>query len=151
MKVRPADFGDVSDIVRLLMDHFYTEHDVGVKLPLSPERVFEHVMSHIGGGQVFVADNGEIVGVLMLKPFYPWWTTSPVLSDGGFYVRKDCRSAKLFSAFMDCAESFASTQKLPLIIDLFNKEDVDRKDVLFRRRGFIRVGGTYLKASHVLQ
>ena len=151
MKVRVADFSDVSDIVRLLMDHFYTEHDVGVKLPLSADRVFEHVMGHIGGGQVFVADNGEVVGVLMLKPFYPWWTTAQVLSDGGFFVRKDCRSAKLFSAFMDAAESFASSHKLPLIIDLFNKEDVDRKDVLFRRRGFSRVGGTYLKANHVLQ
>lgn len=151
MIVRPADFGDVSGIVQLLTEHFYVEHDVGMKLPLSHQRVFEHVMTHVGDGAVFVADNGEIVGVLMLKPFYPWWTTAPVLSDGGFFVRKDCRSAKLFSAFMDFAESFASTQKLPLIIDLFNKEDVDRKDVLFRRRGFARVGGTYLKANHVLQ
>lgn len=145
--IRRAGLQDSSAILDLLLV-FHEEHKLGpVTFGLDLDKVKRYILDHLVNGFVFVDD--KIRASLALRLDAPWWSSQRMLSDGWFYVHREYRNSTLAKDLMKTARKFGAGMNLPVVVGVFNSEDVDRKDVFFKRNGFSPLGGWYL--SHVLQ
>lgn len=86
---------------------------------------------------------GELVGAFLMRPDTVWFSSTPALFEIGFFVRKDSRRSHAARLLIDAAKAIADDMGLPLFPTPFTGVDMDRKDKLFERTGFRRVGSIY--------
>jgi GNAT superfamily N-acetyltransferase len=134
---------DVTDLLRLLMDM----HGAS-KLALPPVdmgKVLKGIWECDSTGVIFVAEqDGSIVGAIGLVLAEPWFSSETLLYDKFFYVKREHRASNAGDDLLSAAKKYASILGKPLNINHWFGEDIDRKDVYFRRKGFQRAGGIYV-------
>lgn len=88
-------------------------------------------------------DDGGLSGALIMNHDMPWYSSQPALWEIGFYVRPGKRASRAAGLLLDAAKAIAADMQLPLFATPFSGIAVDRKDKLFERSGFARLGSIY--------
>lgn len=147
MTITTATLENVPEIIALCYKNF---REVGAKLP-KPEtmKALRSMCEFVTQGLVFVKkeENGTIVGVLVLTPFNFWWSEENVLHTATMYVVPEYRNKNVFNELMDEAIEFTTQMGTKLYSDILIEDDLEKKDVLMRRKGFIKTGSIYLYES----
>lgn len=89
-------------------------------------------------------ESGEFVGSIGLNETTAWYSDVPYLADGWFYVLPEHRASKVGTELLDAAKAFAKDKQMPLLVGLFNMEQVEAKVEMMKRKGFMQVGGLFL-------
>lgn len=147
MKIEIAQRKDIIELVNLLGEMYA---DNGLHLP-EPNwiKVYKHAARLIDDGVVFTAkgDDGKIVGSLGLEIVPYWFADDLILADLWFFVRPSNRATRAAMGLLKTARQYADANQMPIRLSVFNGIDVERKDKLFERAGFPRVGGVYLRGA----
>lgn len=89
-------------------------------------------------------DNDKFIdGFIALRTSTTWWSEDPVLYTGIFYIKPEKRSFKLAKALLMAAKEYAIMNDIPLVIDIIDNKDVQRKTKLLEYLGFKRLGTLY--------
>ncbi len=145
MRVRlcePADLPILMELGRAFHEELAWHH-----LPLDEQKA-EAGAAHAIGQHLAIGvedDSGELCGALLLHPMESgfWFSSAPFLQEIGFYVRPDKRASRAAVMLLDAAKAIADDIGLPLFSTPFSGVAVDRKDKLFERSGFVRLGSIY--------
>ena len=85
----------------------------------------------------------KIVGTIGGNMTRWWWSESKMLINTFFFVKEDHRTydnaKKLIVGFNKIAEK----NLVPLILGTSDSKDMERKDMLFEKLGFRKIGGQY--------
>lgn len=143
MTISIANLEDVPQIVAVCYKNF---HENGENLP-KPDtmKAVKSVSSFVNDGLVFVKkdENGTIVAVLILIPFEFWWSDEVVLNTATMYVVPEYRDKDVFDELLAEAKEYADVNGSKLYSDIMVEKDLDKKDVLMRRKGFVKTGYLY--------
>ena len=135
MQIRKAGPLDISAIVHLLVDM----HN-NAEVPLSPihsETLVAKVNEVIHRGVVFVAmKENMLIGSIGGKVMSDWWAENKYLSDLWLYV-----SPELIKNF----KNVGNEAKIPVRLGHIFSGDIDRKDKLFEKSGFKKVGSVFVE------
>lgn len=140
-RVRPAFRSDIEPLVEMLGREF---------VPIVPDAEgFDPARAVAvldGLPRVYLALlGGRIVGCLALRHEEWWWTGRPFVTDMVFFLAREARATTLARRLLEAGERYAESLGWPLLIGVLSGEDLHRKDVWFRRRGYRALGGLYLK------
>jgi L-amino acid N-acyltransferase YncA len=145
MEYRKAAPLDISALIMLLVSaHQETELEVS---PINSEKAISTISDVIHRGVSFVAvtDNNTIAGSIGGGTISDWWSTKPVLSDYWFYVPKEHRNSDIAMQLVKRFIEAGKEAKVSIQLGHILSGDVDRKDHLFERLGFIKAGSTFLE------
>lgn len=145
--VTTATLENVPEIVALCYKNF---NELTAKLPKpNTMEAIKAMCEFVDKGLVFVkkGENGTIVGVLVLTPFSFWWSDENVLHTATMYVVPEYRSKNVFNELIDAAIEYATHMGVKLYSDILVEDDLEKKDVLMRRKGFKKTGSIYLYES----
>jgi GNAT superfamily N-acetyltransferase len=140
----PEDFEDLCDF---LLVHFVGEHQMGslsASKKLDAEKCVLSVGRSVDYAAWVVEVDGDIVGSIGLFETTPWYSNTPYIAERWLYVTPEYRGSNTGRLLIEAAKEFANEKKLPLMIDIFNVEDVEVKVRAFRRMGMKLVGGTFM-------
>jgi len=107
------------------------------------------VANTLSSGYVIVADlSGRLVGSIALTnyqfPFSPQW----FMYLEWLCVQKRFREEGTFDALMAAAHAFADEKKAPILAGISAAgEDVFVKDRLMKMRGYVYIGGTFIRSA----
>ena len=143
-KAEPTD-QDYKKIIDLGMK-FIVEHSMG---DLSAR---DHNMEKGLGRMVAIVSyaawiaevDGVAVGSIALNEDTMWYSDKPHLVDNWFYVLPEFRKSGVGLALLNAAKEFAKERGLPLLIVIFNMEDVETKMKMMQHHGFKLAGGLFL-------
>ena len=143
--VRRAGEADVPAIADFLIDRFHAEYADRLP-PVNERRVLGQVHHYATQGAVFLWEDGGICGTISGVPRAYWFSDAEYIDEGWFYVAPDCRGRPAFHLLRALAD-YADEMGLPAWASATMGDDVERKDRLFARYGFARVGGVYRKEA----
>ena len=139
---------DFKAVLRLLIDHFVKEHQMGslsANNKFSLEKVVSEIAIAIGCKTWIVEDlTGGIIGSLGLKLTQPWYSTQSYYGDLWFYVLPEWRNSRVGQALIKEVKQFASGIDSPVLLGIYNMDDTERKLKLLQKSGLKLVGGTFL-------
>jgi len=92
---------------------------------------------------ILAEQDGDLLGILILDRTSWWWSKDEFIGDRVLFIRPDARNSDICRQFFTIAKKLAASQGLPLIMATINGVEVERKDKLYQRMGFKRMGGTY--------
>ncbi|HKJ72717.1 MAG TPA: GNAT family N-acetyltransferase [Alphaproteobacteria bacterium] len=130
-----------------LMRAFYAEHNMGglTHLPLNVAKARNHANRYFTAGVVFGAYEGAVLaGSIALGPSTMWWSDSPILSDGWFFVHPKYRNGTVATRLLKAAKQYAEARGLPLYVDVSHSVDLERKAKFFERQGFTAAGSSFV-------
>jgi GNAT superfamily N-acetyltransferase len=139
-----ADFGRMYD---LIAENFSKEHQMG---SLSAKNFdFEKGVLWWEENVACAAwavedDDGKFIGSLGLHEETPWYSNKPYLIDGWFYVRPEHRFNNIGTVLVEAAKEYAAERELPLMIGIFNMEDINEKVEAFQRMGMKLASATFI-------
>lgn len=137
---------DFEKLVKLLLV-FASEHELSSLSGKNPNlnKGFQWIGFNLKEA-VWVAEdeNGEVIGSIGLHPTTTWYSDTPYLTDGWFYVLKEHRSSKIGTELLDVAKAFAKEKGMPLVVGLFNMDKIEVKVEMMKRKGFTQIGGLFL-------
>ena len=111
-------------------------------------KVVRKVTDCIDQGVVFVyEEDGEIYGSLGGEIGKQWFTEAQMFGDLWFYVRKDKRTSKAAVSLLKAIKDWGHEHNIPLQVGHMFGGEVDRKDVLYERCGFKRLGAVYSEGA----
>jgi len=143
-----ATVSDLDDVYEFLSKNFYPEHDFPGETGLSEEKARDYMFRYLQGGVVFNAlQNGKIVGSISLGEASLWWSEDRYLGDGWFYVLPKARKSRVAIRLINEAFRYGEERGLPVVIGIWNADDIDRKDKFFIRKGMKRIGAWYMKGK----
>lgn len=144
MKVTAAGMTDLREIVDFLIGRFHAEY-AAVLPPVDFGRTVLYVGKHLNDGIVYVIrnDKGELAGVIAGMVSTPWFSTSPHVSEGVFFVVPEMRGTGAGVALLRALKKWAADQQLALMCGVTTADDVERKDRFFESQGLERIGGIY--------
>jgi len=154
MTITVANLENVPEIIALCYKNF---NEFGKNLP-KPDTIqaVKSMSSFVVDGLVFVKkeENGTIeagtepsstiVGVLVLTPFNFWWSEENVLHTATMYVVPEYRNKNVFNELIEEAVEYTNKMGVKLYSDILIEDDLEKKDVLMRRKGFKKTGSIYL-------
>jgi hypothetical protein len=143
VEVIRATLLDMSTVLSLLADM----HQESELEAVNWNKVTHIVTDCVSQGLVLVAvtDDNEIAGSIGGAVSSEWYSDAPLLGDYWFYVRPEHRATpaafKLVKAWKDIAKSGDLAIKMGHVLG----EDIDRKDKMFEKLGFEKLGSMYGK------
>ena len=144
MQIRKAGPLDISAIVHLLVDM----HN-NAEVPLSPihsETLVAKVNEVIHRGVVFVAmKENMLIGSIGGKVMSDWWAENKYLSDLWLYVSPDHRKSSAGIELLKNFKNVGNEAKIPVRLGHIFSGDIDRKDKLFEKSGFKKVGSVFVE------
>lgn len=143
MKLRlcePTDLRILLELGRQLVEEPGTTH-----LALDERKAITQTALSVQNRLAIGVENkkGELCGAILLLPQQPWYSSEFALFEVGLFVRKDARKSTAAYLLLNAAKAVADDMGLPLFLTPFNGVEIDRKDKLFERAGFARVGSIY--------
>ena len=104
----------------------------------------DFVMNHA----VLVKRNEEdplhLDGAVVIQTTNLWWSEDKVLYAVLVYVKPEKRSLKVATNLLKAAQEYAIMNEMSLVIDLFGRKDITRKQKLLRYLNFEELGSTYI-------
>jgi len=77
-------------------------------------------------------EEGNFVASIGLHEDEPWYSTKKFLTDGWLFVRKDKRYQNMATVLIETAKEFAKERGMPLMIGIFNIEEIEGKVKAFQ-------------------
>lgn len=144
MKINPATMDQLREIVDFLIGRFHGTYAHALP-PVDFGKVVLHVGRHINDGVIFTArdDKGVLKGVIAGLVTEPWFSASPQVSEGVFFVDDTARGTGVGAELLRHLRRWAQDKDLPLMCGVTTGDDLDRKDEFFARNGLVRIGGIY--------
>lgn len=144
MEIRKASLLDFSAILVLL-----SEMQEEAELEnVNWTKVSHTLIECIGKGLVLISvdeEQNRITGSIGGDVGTEWYSTEPILGDYWFFVREQYRqtpaAARLITAWKEIGDGGKVTIKMGHVLG----GDVERKDKLFERMGFEKLGSLYRK------
>ena len=90
--------------------------------------------------------SGIIVGSISLAKYRDWGHPAQHLADVWTVVSPQFRSLKAWRMLVSQAEETSENEELPLILGVNCGHDVDRKEMLYLHRGYLKLGGFFLRS-----
>lgn len=143
MNIHRASLLDISTVLSLLS----SMHEEAELENVNWAKVTHIITDCISSGLVILAvtDDDEVVGSIGGAVSQEWYSDTPVLGDYWFYVTPEHRATpaafKLVKTWKDIAKERDITIKMGHVLG----SDIDRKDKMFERLGFEKLGSIYGK------
>lgn len=136
-----ADGPDLEEIINLALKYHstYPEFFSTVDLPKVINKIALAMVRH----PIFLqrrAEDGKIVGLLIIDEKSAWWSNETYLTDILLYVEPEYRSFKATKELLDTGKEYAIMNKQRFEITIFNPEDLHRKERLLTKLGFSPIG-----------
>ena len=87
--------------------------------------------------------NKEIIGTIGGSITRWWWSESKMLINTFFFVKEEHRTFDNASKLIKEFNNIAEKNLVPLILATSDAKDMERKDMLFKRLGFRKLGSQY--------
>ena len=141
--IRRATLKDAVDIREVLKTWLIeSPHNFG---SANNKKLLDNIIFYIRDSFVIVVVNRKnvIVGTLGAALDDTWYTDKKFLRMMWVHVLPKCRNFKVARSMMIVLKEYAKSIKKPLIIEIFQGSDVQRKHMLFTKLGFDVLGGIY--------
>jgi N-acetylglutamate synthase-like GNAT family acetyltransferase len=141
--IRRATLKDAVDI-REVLKTWLTESPFNFG-SANNKKSLDNIIFYIHHSFVIVVINKKnvIVGTLGAALDDTWYTDKKFLRLLWVHVLPECRNFKIARSMMIVLKEYAKSIKKPLIIEIFQGSDVERKHKLFTKLGFNILGGIY--------
>ena len=149
LKARPAKPTDAVNLFRLLTEA-YTTDDGDVYPQIDEERMLRWItesLCHEYGYVVVIENIGRIVGSLALIPVQYRWSAEWFLNTEWFYVQRRYRKNASTLALLYAAHAFADEHGASIVSEVSSAKDATLKDRLMQTRGYVYMGGTFIRRS----
>ena len=143
--IRKATVLDISALV-LMLDTMHKETEIEVP-KINTVKLVDKINQLIHTGLVLVSikDNkiqGSIAGLVSQD----WWSEEKYIADAWFYVFKDQRKSDVAKNLLQDYIKMSKDAKLKIRLGHIFSGDLERKDNLFKRLGFIKAGSIFVEA-----
>ena len=143
MQVHKASLLDISTVLSLLAEM----HQESELEDVNWNKVTHIVTDCISQGLVVVAvtDEGDVAGSIGGAVSSEWYSDLPLLGDYWFYVRTEFRTTPAAFKLIKVWKDIAKSGDLSIKMGHFLGEDIERKDKMFEKLGFEKLGSMYGK------
>jgi hypothetical protein len=144
IKYRVGTQEDVPGIL-LFINNFRHENKLVAQFGydmLKSAEILKRLMKNDRGAVLLAEDVDIIVGIIILGKMTLWWAEKEFFTDLVFYVNPTYRKDyDIQTKLLNFTKDFATQVQMPVMIDVFNDEDVlDLKERYLRIKGFKSVG-----------
>ena len=143
--IRKATVLDISALV-LMLDTMHRETEIEVP-KINTVKLVDKInqLIHTGLVLVSVKDNkiqGSIAGLMSQD----WWSEEKYIADAWFYVFKDQRKSDVAKNLLQDYIKMSKDAKVKIRLGHIFSGDLERKDNLFKRLGFVKAGSIFVEA-----
>jgi|TARA_X000001382_G_scaffold91357_2_gene65900 L-amino acid N-acyltransferase YncA len=143
--IRKATVLDISALV-LMLDTMHKETEIEVP-KINTVKLVDKInqLIHTGLVLVSVKDNkiqGSIAGLMSQD----WWSEEKYIADAWFYVFKDQRKSDVAKNLLQDYIKMSKDAKVKIRLGHIFSGDLERKDNLFKRLGFVKAGSIFVEA-----
>ncbi len=143
--IRKATALDISALV-LMLDTMHKETEIDVP-KINMVKLVDKInqLIHTGLVLVSVKDNkiqGSIAGLISQD----WWSDEKYIADAWYYVFKDQRKTDVAKKLLQDYIKISKDAKLKIRLGHIFSGDLERKDNLFKRLGFVKAGSIFVEA-----
>lgn len=148
LKDNPITVALPEDIPQIAALTLANMKDAGI--PVSPcyEKVLISITNVVLQDICFVRRNKVnpklVDGFLLLSHRVPEYSLDTILYGLMFYIKPEFRSFSLAKSLLNCAKKYGRIEGIPIVLDLFNSVDADKKKKLLTYLGFNEVGSLYV-------
>lgn len=139
---RKATLEDVRPIRNLLLN-WLKESPFNLGKPNTgkgDEYIYDIIYNHF----VIVAEKeGKIIGTISLVLGDMWYTDKKFYRVDWFYVDNKKRNSRIAKKLLEYVKEYAKITRMPLILQITQGHDIDRKHQWLMRQNFEYLGGTY--------
>ena len=139
---RKATLDDVRPIRNLLLD-WLKESPLNLGKPNAGKGdayIYDIIYNHF----VIVAEKeGKIIGTISLVLGDMWYTDKKFYRVNWLYVDNKKRNSRIAKKLLEYVKEYVKLTKMPLILEMTQGHDIDRKHQWLMRQNFEYLGGTY--------
>jgi len=92
---------------------------------------------------IILIKDKKIVGAIAGLKAKWWFSDSDYMADIFFFIDKKHRTFKNARGLLQALKKIAHSQSLPLIVGTFDANDIERKDMLYQKLEFRKLGLRY--------
>ena len=145
MTIRKATVLDISALI-IMLDSMHKETEVIVP-KINSAKLVNKINELIHKGLVLVAvENNKIQGSIAGQISQDWWSEENYIADAWFYEFKDQRTSGVAKSLLVDYIKQANDAKLKVRLGHIFSGDLERKDKLFTRMGFVKAGSVFVEA-----
>ena len=120
--------------------------DIGAARP-NVAKATAYVQKHLAESAAFVAYlDGKPIGTGAVEVQRWWYSDAPFGQDAWLFVLPEHRGSRAGAMLLDAMERVCTEAGAPFLLAVVNDKDLDRKEALFRRRGYRPMGRLYWRA-----
>jgi len=143
--IRKATVLDISALI-IMLDTMHKETEIEVP-KINTVKLVDKInqLIHTGLVLVSVKDNkiqGSIAGLMSQD----WWSEEKYIADAWFYVFKEQRKSDVAKNLLQDYIKMSKDAKLKIRLGHIFSGDLERKDNLFKRLGFVKAGSIFVEA-----
>ena len=142
VKLRKACEDDVYQIRELLKNWLVeTKLDFG---KTNNSKARENILEYIDKHFVIVAeDDNKIIGSIAMANCDTWYTDKAFYRTLWFFVDQEKRNPQIAKSLLDFAREYAKIRNIPMILEIVQGKDMERKHQWATRQHLNYLGGTY--------
>lgn len=142
VKLRKACEDDAYQIRELLKNWLVeTKLDFG---KTNNSKARENILEYIDKHFVIVAeDDNKIIGSIAMANCDTWYTDKAFYRTLWFFVDQEKRNPLIAKSLLDFAREYAKRQNIPIILEIVQGKDMERKHHWATRQHLNYLGGTY--------
>ena len=144
VKLRKACEDDTYQIRELLKNWLVeTKLDFG---KTNNSKARENILEYINKHFVIVAeDDNKIIGSIAMANCDTWYTDKAFYRTLWFFVDQEKRNPIIAKSLLDFAREYAKIRNIPMILEIVQGKDMERKHQWATRQHLNYLGGTYLE------
>jgi|TARA_R100001530_G_scaffold71258_1_gene50450 predicted N-acetyltransferase YhbS len=142
VKLRKACEDDTYQIRELLKNWLVeTKLDFG---KTNNSKARENILEYIDKHFVIVAeDDNKIIGSIAMANCDTWYTDKAFYRTLWFFVDQEKRNPQIAKSLLDFAREYAKIRNIPMILEIMQGKDMERKHQWATRQHLNYLGGTY--------
>ena len=142
VKLRKACEDDAYQIRELLKNWLVeTKLDFG---KTNNSKARENILEYIDKHFVIVAeDDNKIIGSIAMANCDTWYTDKAFYRTLWFFVDQEKRNPQIAKSLLDFAREYAKIRNIPMILEIVQGKDMERKHQWATRQHLNYLGGTY--------
>jgi GNAT superfamily N-acetyltransferase len=136
---------DEDEIVKLFPLFIAEGLEIGADISkLNPDKLWNTLNGALIGGKIYVHEEGDkFVGCIVICPIDSYWSDGFVYHSLLYYVLPQYRKSMRAIQLLRAARDFAIKEGVEFNLTVETYTDIERKDKLFNKLGFRKMGGYY--------